>query len=261
LVRLVPAAVAVGFVVRRSAVAPRLRWSAAALAAGLPLVVGFQAEARTQPFDVFFVEGHVADGRYEDSDICSTTLYDYQKGGAAFGVTRVDLDREVTREMGVRAFTASQTRTLADPGAEGESLFGVQPYWQYEGRNGGVSVGVLAGDILLGSATQEVSVFPTFGFRIGPRHTHLQGGLADASLFGPPAGSIHIGAGTGRLTASGQELRLQGGILDNGLYVTGTIPAGEHVLIEPMGALVPGRGEGLNLYQIGARVRVQLPAN
>ena len=263
LVRLVPAAGAVALVWVRSATAP-LRWAAAALAAAVPLVAGFQTEpAPGEPFDLWAVEAHGDLGRYEEFDVCSPDLYEYAVAGAGVARIWVDPEAERTREVGVRVYGGRQEIALRDgqtprSGDEGGAFGAVHPYVRVEGRNAGFTLGVHAGRSPLLGPEVTTPVLLAAGARLGPRRLHLQGGVLDAPHFGPPASALHLGLGTGRLTDDGQELRVTGGLSGSGFYLAGTVPAGR-LMVEPMGAV--GSSNGDLIYQGGVRLRVRFPAD
>ncbi|MDT7855341.1 prolipoprotein diacylglyceryl transferase [Rubrivirga sp. S365] len=261
LIRIVPAAGAVAVALVRSPAAAPLRWAAAGVAGALPLVVGFQTEPAAEPFSLWAVEAHGDLGRYEEFDICDTDLYQYATAGA--GVARIWVDPKAgrTREIGVRVYGGRQEVVVGDdgpprPGDEGGAFGAVHPYVRVEGRNAGASLGLQVGRVpALGP--EATTVLPSAGLRLGPRRAHFLAGFMDVPHFGPPAPAVHIGAGTGRLTADGQELRLTGGVSGSGFYVAGTIPAGR-LFLEPMGAVASSNGDWI--YQGGVRLRLHLPA-
>ena len=255
-VRLLPAAGAVAVVAFRSAAAPQLRWTAAALAAGLPLVLGFQiltpeADSTERRFGLWTAEAHGGVGQYQEADICDTDLYKYQTAGAGIAHVTVDLDKDLTRELGLRVYGAKQQRADEPEGSpqfeeDGVGTLVAHPYVQVEGRYYGGHLGAQIGQAAYLDADATSPILPSLGFRVGPRSFHLQGGILDGPQFGSPAPAIHVGLGTGRLTASGQELRLQGGFSGSGVYASGTLPA-DRFLFEPMAAYAPtDNGAGLS---------------
>ncbi len=270
LVRIVPAVAAVTVVaVRRSSV-PQLRWTAAAVAGAVPLVVGFQtsapADSSRVPFDLWAVEAHGNLGRYEEFDICSTDLYEYASAGAGVAYVAVDPDQELTREVGVRVYAGRQDVVVedgryVDPDDERGGSFGaVHPYVQVEARNVGATLGLQIGRLPILGDDGPSPVLPAVGLRLGPRKNYLQIGYLDAPHFGAPAPVFRLGFGTGRLTEDGQDLRLTGGIAGTGFYLAGTIPVDGRAYIEPMVSALPIEGNRGLAYQGGVRVRVQLPA-
>ncbi len=263
LVRIVPAVAAVAVVVVRRSSVPQLRWTAAALAGAVPLVVGFQtAPAASGSFDLWAVEAHGDLGRYEEFDICSTDLYEYASAGGGVARVWVDLDNETTRELGVRVYGGRQTveGEAFYPEDEGGAFVAVHPYAQIEGRNAGLTVGFQAGSLPILGPDSPSPALPAIGVRLGPRKAHLQAGYLDSPHFGAPAPVFHLGFGTGRLTESGQELRVTGGISGSGFYLAGALPVGDRAFVEPMVAAAPiSNDRGLS-YQGGVRLRVLLPA-
>ncbi len=281
-IRLLPAAAAVAVVLWRQAAAPQLRWTVTALAAGLPLMMGFQifspeadSTGGERQFTLLAVEAHGGYGRYEEVDICDADLYEYQTVGAAVAHVTVDLDRETTREIGVRAYSSTQERASLssnpDFDSAGQRVLAVHPYAQFEGEYIGGHLGLQVGNLpVLDGDTSirygpdgeiaddqtPVRVAPALGVRLGPRAFHLQGGFLDGAHFGAPAPALHLGLGTGKLTAAGQEVRFQGGVSGSGYYASGTF-ALDNFLLEPMVAYAPvSRGD---LLHVGARVRYSIP--
>ncbi|MDT0631146.1 prolipoprotein diacylglyceryl transferase family protein [Rubrivirga litoralis] len=260
LIRIVPAAGAVAVALVRSPAAAPLRWAAAGVAGALPLVAGFQTEPAAEPFSLWAVEAHGDVGRYQEFDICSDNLYQYTTAGAGVARVWVDPEAERTREVGVRVYGGRQAFSpRSDQAPRSEEAHGfaaVAPYARVDERNIGGSLGLHVGrSSILGPET--ATVFPSAGLRLGPRRAHFLVGFMDAPHFGAPAPAVHIGAGTGRLTADGQELRVTGGVSGSGFYVAGTIPAGR-LFLEPMGAVASSNGDWI--YQGGVRLRLHLPA-
>ena len=270
-VRLLPAAGAVAVVLWRHAAAPHLRWTATALAAGLPLVMGFQiltpeadstgADGGTERFTMFAVEAHGGTGVYQEQEVCDSNLNQYRTAGVGIAHVTVDIDRAFTRELGLGL--SGGTQENADPGStrEGEpgvNTYDAHAYVRLEGKNFGGHFGARVGEITYLGADEDdvVNIVPTFGFRAGPRRFHLQGGVFDGSLMGSPAPSVHFGLGTGGLTAAGQEVRFQGGLSGSGVYASGTFVL-DQFLIEPIVAFAGTVSD--QPYHVGARVRYSIP--
>ncbi|WP_420455211.1 prolipoprotein diacylglyceryl transferase [Rubrivirga sp.] len=268
LIRLVPAVAAVAVVVVRRSSVPQLRWTAAAVAGAVPLVVGFQTSASSDssraPFDLWAVEAHGDLGRYEEFDICSTRLYEYASAGGGVARIWVDPDRELTREVGVRVYAGRQDVVVEDGRTssedEGGAFGAVHPYVQVEAKDVGFSFGAQVGVLPILGDDGPSPVLPAVGLRLGPRKNYLQVGYLDAPHFGAPAPVFHLGFGTGRLTDDGQELRVTGGLAGTGFYLAGAIPVDGRAYVEPMVAAVPIEGDRGLSYQAGVRVRVHLPA-
>lgn len=264
LVRLVPAAAVVGAVALRSAAAPQVRWAVGALAAALPIVVGFQPTAPAEePFRAWAVEGHAGFGRYEELEICTPELYDYRTGGVGVAHVWADPANGTTREAGVRVYAGDQelatARVPTDSygGGDPEGTLVVHPYYQHEGPRAGIHVGLQAGQLPLWGPEGDGPALPALGVRLGPRALHFQGGFLDSPHAGVPAPAYHVGLGTGRLTARGQEVRWRGGVSPSGFYVSGGVAA-DGLLIEPWAAFGPAGDR--SVHHLGLRLRYQFPA-
>ena len=259
-VRLLPATLAVGTVVFRSALAPQIRWAGVGVAVMLPLVMGFQLRPipvdSTGSFSFLAVDAHVGAGQYEESDICDPDLYRYQRGGLGLAYVTAEPAQESSYELGVRVYGASQQQSTGlEREADDVPVQVVNPYVQYEGAYVGGHLGVHLGQVVFLSAdsSDARTALPSVGVRLGPRVAHFQLGVLDDFQFGAPAPALRFGFGTGRLTESGQELRFQGGFAPTGFYAMGSLPVSEALLIEPMGSFGPS--EDGPLYHVGARLR------
>ena len=265
LVRLLPAAAAVGIVAWRSAAAPHVRWAAGALAAALPAVVGFQTTAPADtladgPFRAWAVEAHGGLGRYEEFEICSPDLLDYRTAGAGLAYVRADPAAETVREVGVRAYGTRQelAQRTTRPGEPGPAdVLALHPYYSYEGPRVGVRVGAQVGRLPLLGVDDDGPVLPAVGVRFGKRKFHVEGGFLDGPHVGAPAPAFYAGFGTGRLTERGQEARWRGGVSGSGVYLSGAFAA-DDLLVEPWAAFGPS-SEG-SVYHAGLRLRYQFPA-
>lgn len=279
-VRLLPAGAALAVVAWRRGAAPQVRWAATVAAAGLPIVLGFQltpADSSRDRFSFLAVDAHAAQGRYEDGDICSSSLHEYRSGGIGVAHVTVDSDRSFSREVGVRVYggtqqTAYDVRQFDEEGnpyeapAEGLAAAIVVPYVQIEGKHLGGHFGAQIGQVPLGADDEDnLPVFPSFGARMGPRSFHVQFGMLDGPHFGAPAAGAHLGFGTGTLTRRGQEVRAQIGVSGTGPYVSGMIPVG-NLTLEPMLALGEKQTRYFNsapfesdfqIYQASLRARYQ----
>ncbi|GAB5534528.1 MAG: hypothetical protein Rubg2KO_07770 [Rubricoccaceae bacterium] len=264
-VRLLPAGIALAVLAWQHLAAPQVRWTATALAGGLPLVLGFQLappDSASPRFSFLAVDAHATRGQYEDQDICSSALYAYQTGGVGIAHVTVDPDRAFSREVGLRVYGGTQERVDLDPSridpSAQLSILGAAPYVQVEGDAVGGHIGVHVGRIpfLGGDDEDNPGILPSFGVRLGPRHAHAHFGVLDGAQFGTPAPAMRIGLGTGWLTERGQEARVQVGTSPSGVYGLATLPV-QQVTFEPMVAF----GQAGDFFHTGLRVRYQMQAS